>query len=186
VNFGILIRTGALAALILLGNGCAFRDLWNNAGVDDFNQPADSPNLRLYTNRSQKDLLVVYDEYSERRDSVQPRAFWLFQNQKRIENRRRPDFVSVKVAKHLANIPVFPETNAPTDIQNFSLYALGSTNHYFFSLYSDGNGRQYMLPVYSDGSRTIERMIFVPTVVVGAAAIIAACSWLESGCPGIR
>ncbi|HET7625970.1 MAG TPA: hypothetical protein VFM25_11975, partial [Verrucomicrobiae bacterium] len=150
MNLGILIRIGALAVLILSGSGCAFRDLWNDAGVENFNEPADSPNLRLYKNRGQKDLLVVYDEYSERHDSIRPRAYWLFQNQNRIENRRRPDFVSVKVAKRLTSVPVFSETNGPADIENLPLYALGSTNHYFFSLYSDGNERRFMLPVYSD------------------------------------
>jgi hypothetical protein len=43
-----------------------------------------------------------------------------------------------------------------------------------------------MLPVYSDGSRTFERMIFVPTVVVEAAGVLAFYLWVDSIRSGIH
>ena len=76
------IKTRCVARFLLLlplifGSGCATQALWDNENLEAVKEPADKPNLRLFDAKRHDDLLVVYDEYSERSNGVRTRAYWL-------------------------------------------------------------------------------------------------------------
>lgn len=71
-----------LLLLPLMTGGCTGL-LWYNTDWTD--KPAANPDLHLFQVERQKDLLVVYDEYSERNKAVRKRAYLLYKNQQRVE-----------------------------------------------------------------------------------------------------
>jgi hypothetical protein len=174
------MKTRSLSRLILLmtplifGGGCATHALWKESSLDAWNEPADEPKLQLYDTPQHKDVLVEYQEYSERHDSFHTRSYWLLKNQKRIEQRREPEFVGFPHPHHLTPIPVFAETNAPATGSNaFASYAVVGTNQNSFLLYSSAqNGGPYRLPVYNDGVGQAERIALTPLCVVADITIV--------------
>src|SRR5215471_10326068 len=101
MNAGTIIRAASLL-LLLSGSGCATHALWSNDRLESWNEPAPKANLHLFDAGGQKGLLVVYDEYSDRHGTTKTRAYWLNENQKRLEQRRTPYFVSTNSSLHLA------------------------------------------------------------------------------------
>ena len=61
-----------LLPLLLLpfGSGCVTKALWTNEYLEDCKEPATPVNLHLFDAKQKNDLLVVYDEYSERSDKI--------------------------------------------------------------------------------------------------------------------
>jgi hypothetical protein len=159
---------------LIFGGGCATHALWKETSLDAWNEPADGPKLQLYDAPQHKDVLVVYQEYSERHDSVHTRSYWLLKNQKRLEQRRSPEFVGFPYPRHLEPIPVFAETNAPAaGLNAFASYAVVGTNQNSFLLYSSAqNGGPYRLPVYNDGIGRTERIALTPLCVVADITIV--------------
>src|ERR1039457_587181 len=99
------LQTMALLLPLLIG-GCATNALWNKTQLDAWNEPADNSKLQLFDASQQKDFLVIYEEYSERHDSTRTRAYFLNQNEKRVEQGRKPHFVSAQLSRDLLSIPV--------------------------------------------------------------------------------
>ncbi len=173
--------------LLLLTGGCATDALWNKTQLDAWNEPADNSRLQLFDASQQKDFLVVYEEYSERHDSTRTRAYFLNRNEKRVEQGRKPHFVSAQLSRNLSPIPVrqtFPLSNT-----NFppTVYAVISTNTQSFTIYSSEQSTNHDLPVYNDGWGRIDRMALTPVAVVADLTIIGGClgyMWLQSGGPG--
>jgi hypothetical protein len=173
--------------LIALANGCATRALWQNGALEAWRQPAGNPNLHLFETKPPGNLLVVYDEYSERHDANRTRAYWLKENQKLIADRHMPHFVSANSAGGLNSIPVFsPATN------QFSFppvpYAIVSTNGQSFTVHS-GNGAitSYDLPCYNDGKGKVEKFVLTPAAVTADATIVGGflgMIYLEARCGG--
>jgi hypothetical protein len=158
--------------LPLLTSGCATNALWNKTQLDASNEPAADPRLQLFDARQQKDFLVVYDEYSERHDSTHTRAYFLNQNEKRVEQGLKPHFVSTHLSRALPQIPVWP--TSPLSNTNFSptAYAFVSTNKQSFIIYSNGQGTNHDLPVYNDGWGRTDRIALTPVAVTADLTIV--------------
>ena len=153
---------------VLMGGGCATHALWNKTSLDAFNQPADEPHLQLFEWPPQSDLLAVYNEYSERSDAIRTRAYFVGQNQKRVEQRRRPRFVSIKRLHDLTPVPVCITTNSPP-----AFFALLATNHQSFTLYSGAHSvGSHELPVYNDGKARLARIALTPVAVAADLTIV--------------
>src|SRR5262245_54959770 len=82
------IGRAALAALVvvlgLLASGCETASdysvtykLWKRNGPDDFNGPALDSRLAVYEDPRRADVLVTYDERTQRDDQSRRRAFYL-------------------------------------------------------------------------------------------------------------
>jgi hypothetical protein len=156
---------------LALGSGCATKALWEGNAFEDWNEPASDGNLRLYGGGKHADLLVVYDEYSERRDRTHTRAYWLNQNEKRLERRRKPDFVSTNAALRMSAVPVFDQL--PEGMNLPPLYALFETNRQSFTLYSDsGPPTSHDLPDYNDGKGKIEKVALTPPAAIADVTIL--------------
>ena len=157
--------------LLTLGNGCVTKHLWENETLKAWNQPATNPNLRLFTAKQTDDLLVVYNEYSERSDKTHTRAYWLKENQKLLAQGRSPHFVSPIPASGISAIPVFfAGTN---QINQAPPYALVATNGQSFTLYSvNGNAEPYDLPVYNDQKDKVEKFALTPLATAADITIV--------------
>jgi hypothetical protein len=175
-----------LTALPLLTSGCATNALWNKAQLDAWNEPAANSKLQLFDASQQKDFLVVYEEYSERHDSTRTRAYFLNQNEMRVEQGRKPHFVSAQLSRELPPIPVW-ET-LPLANTNFppTVYAVISTNKQSFTIYSNEQGTNHDLPVYNDGWGRTDRIALTPVAVVADLTIIGGCLWIYFGGPGLK
>jgi hypothetical protein len=160
-----------LLLLPLLAGGCVTHQLWTESKLDDWNEPAPSPNLRLFDDKRRDDLLIVYDEYSERRETTRTRAFFLQQNQEALAQHTHPHFVNVRASLGLPPVPVFwPAPALPPG----QLYAVTETNSQVFTIFSDKDEMgPYQLPVYADGIGRAERVALTPVAATADAAIIA-------------
>src|SRR5476649_1147032 len=158
--------------LLAFGSGCATHALWTTANLDAYKEPVATSNLRLFDAKKENDLLVVYNEYSERNDTVSIRAYLLNQSEERIKQNKRPYFVSVKLTNSLPSIPVFHAPVESSTTFSQTLYAITSTNNQSFMLYS-GNHEigSHDLPVYNDGKGNIERAALTPVSVVADITI---------------
>ena len=165
----------------LFANGCMTHKLWTASKLDEWNEPAPNPNLRLFRAENPDRLLVMYDELSDRRETMRTRAFFL---EATNFTPARPQFVNLNSAAGLAPVPVFfrAPTNSPA-----SFYAVNSASG--FMLFSGGrtNG-PYSLPVYDDGLGRWERTAWTPVALTLDLSIIggaAGCLWLYTGGPGL-
>ena len=100
----------------LLTSGCVTHKLWTESQLDEWNEPAGDPNLRVFRDELQKDLLVSYEEFSDRRETNRVRAFFLYKNQKQLQSQGRPHFVNPDSSRNLTPVPVFfsSPTNPPS------------------------------------------------------------------------
>ena len=172
-----------LLLLPLLSGGCVTRALWTNGYFDDDNEPASEANPRLFEAKPQKDLLVAYEEYSERSGKAHTRAYLLNQNEKRVVQNKRPHFVSTKRVHELPPVMVFhAPVGAGTNLPPV-LYAIVQANHHSFTLYSgERKIGSHDLPVYNDGVGKYERLAWTPLAVTADLTIIGSImgySWLE-------
>lgn len=180
----IIFRVFLLALLLMFGSGCVTSTLWSN--FNNSNEPDLDADVRLYEAGQQKDLLVVYDEYSERTDSVRPRAYFLDAERNRIRRGKQPHFVSTNLAGQFSPLPVYrvlPETSA---VSSPPLYALYSTNTQSFTIYSNGAGMSsHRLPVYGDPVTRVERIALTPLAVTADLTIVGGLVFLwgwSQGC----
>jgi hypothetical protein len=157
--------------LLAVGNGCATHALWKNDNLEAWNEPATDPHLRLFASKQPNDVLVVYDEYSERNDATHTRAYWLNQNQKLIDNRRAPHFVNADNAAGRTAIPVF--TVSTNEVNLIPPYALVSTNGQSFALHLSGSAvESHDLPFYNDQKGKVEKLALMPLANVADVTIL--------------
>jgi len=163
--------------------GCATHALWDNGNLEAFNEPAANLNLRLFEAKSRNDLLVVYNEHSERNDKLRTRAYWLRQNQARVNQRRPPRFADTNLVHDFPSVPVFPEPVAGVTNPAPPLYAMVSTNQQSFTLYTLGQPTgSFDLPVYNDGRGRVLKITLTPISVVADITIIGGvvgCMYFE-------
>lgn len=158
--------------LTLLTGGCATDALWNKTDLDAWNEPAQNPDVHLFDARHKRDFLVVYDEYSERHDSVHPRAYFLNRNQDRVAQGRKPHFVSTRCSDKLQPVQTFqtpPESN--TNLSQTS-YAVMASNQQSFTILSGAEKKEYNLAVYNDGRAQKVRIALTPVAVTADLTII--------------
>jgi hypothetical protein len=159
--------------LLALDSGCATRALWNNGNLEAVKEPADDINLHLFDAKQKNDLLVVYDEYSERSGKIRTRAYWLNENEARVNQRRAPHFTSTNLTGSLPNVPVFHGSATSGTNLTRTLYAVVATNEQSFTLYSGGQEiGSHDLPFYNDGMGRVEKTVLTPVAVTADLTII--------------
>ena len=160
-----------LSLLPLLTGGCT-GFLWTNADWSD--RPAINPKFRLFQAERQKDLVVVYDEYSERTRSIRARAYLLYKNQSRVEQNLRPHFVGIRMVQGLATVPVFQDPIPPDTNSLPVLYAVVSTNTESFLVCSNHQTvGSHTLPIYTDPVSVVERNALSPVAVTVDVVLVA-------------
>jgi hypothetical protein len=159
--------------LVLAGSGCMTSALWENDDMEAWKQPADKPNLRLFEGEAQTNLLVLYDEYSERKNNVHPRAYWLKENQTLVDQHVRPHFATVKSKDQVESVPVLYDPLPDGTKLPEGLCAVVATNNQSFTLYRDNQiiGSR-SLPIYNDGKGRTEKIALTPLAVTADATIV--------------
>ena len=175
-----------LQLLLLLESGCTYA-LWTNGNLVAYKEPAKNPDLHVFQSTQRNDFLVVYDEHSERTDAVHKRAYWLNENQIRVENQKAPIFAHREPAHYLPAIPVFYSTLKTNFTEG--IYAVCDTNQETFTLFSKNHEiGSYNFPVYHDHWGNVEKVALTPvavtadvTVAGGIVAFVAAYEIAQGG-----
>jgi hypothetical protein len=158
---------------LVLTSGCATHALWTKSALDNWNEPAQENNLRLFDGRSQKDFLIVYDEHRDRHDDTRTRAYFLYQNLDRVGQNRAPHFVSTNLACGLSPVPVFRSPSCCGTNRSAGPFAVTGINAHSFTLYfRDGGSESYQLPVYSDGTGKYKRAALTPLAVTADLTVV--------------
>jgi hypothetical protein len=159
--------------LMLVGDGCVTKALWQNDELEACREPSSKTNLRLFQGHLPTDVLVVYDECSERNNFVHTRAYWLKENQHLVEQHVRPHFASVDASRKLAPMPLLYEPINTGTYMPIGLCAVVATNGQSFSLYADSQIiGSHSLPVYNDGKGRKEKIALTPLAVTADATIV--------------
>src|ERR1700678_2657793 len=157
----------------LAGAGCMTNALWENDDLEAWKQPADKPNLQLFQGDPQTNLLVFYDEYSERNNAIHPRAYWLTENQTKVDEHVRPHFAPCSAKDHLPSVPIFYDPIPAGMTLPHGLYAVVATNKQSFTLFVDSRAiASHSLPIYNDGKRRTEKIALTPLAVTADATIV--------------
>ena len=163
--------------------------LWTDSGFDSWNEPAPAVGLQLFRDAPRRRVLVVYQEFSERREKIRERAYFVNEGQTPGTNAIVPKFVNPNISHSLAPVTVFPAlpTNPPD-----AFFAVADTNGPGFTLcFGNVKNGPYPLPVYDDGTGRLKRIALTPVtatvdltvdlaIVGGAAGIL----WLYAYAPG--
>jgi hypothetical protein len=167
-------------------SGCTTA-LWEKERFARCHWPANPPNLQLFYSQSARDVLVAYDEQREGDTKIERRAYWAARNRRRIDDERKPSFVSPAKYQNLAEIPL-ADNGAPPSAWP-GQWAVFSTNGLSFTLHLANEGPLvHMLPVYYVGSgQRVKQVLLTPlavavdaTVVGGVAALILVYVHAES------
>ena len=93
-------RVVGFLVLSVLVSGCeTARDysvthkVWSYEEWRHFAGPAPEPHLALFETANRNDILVQYDEMSDTSGRIRRRAYLLYPNLERIQEKRRPEFV---------------------------------------------------------------------------------------------
>ncbi|PYK62695.1 MAG: hypothetical protein DME21_05465 [Verrucomicrobia bacterium] len=167
-----------VVTLMPLASGCdTMRDstltgrLWDAGGLNHC-LPAPKPNLKLYRTPDSKDVLVTYDELRERNDSIRRRAFFFKPNVRRLEDRKRPKFISAEKVLELKLVPVAEagKTNAPVGEVIFARITVD--NQEFTLTWFGTDLGPYALPVYVDRSSEFRRALLTPLATTGDVIVV--------------
>jgi hypothetical protein len=162
-----------LPLLLALAGGCATQALWDTGTFDACKEPAGNLNLRLFEAQPQTNLLVIYDEFSERNDAVHTRAYWLNENQPLVDQRLRPHFTRTIAMRNLRAVPVFYDPIPAAMNLPPGLCAVVATNKESFTLYRASRAiGSHDLPVYNDGKGQVERIALTPVAVTADITIV--------------
>ncbi len=173
-----------LAAQVVLASGCTAA-LWDKETFAHHYRPADPVNLHLFYSKQRRDVLVQYDESKDSGSQAWSRCYWLEPNTLRVNEDRKPLFVSTKTAKGLLPLAVDEVAAPAAQPASMELCAVARPYDNCFTLYS---GREqleaYKLPTYVGGSHTVKQVLLTPFAVAVDATIVGAIIGYYSA-PGI-
>jgi hypothetical protein len=188
-----------LVGLLLLLTGCETVEkysltyrLWDNEDLSKFSEPAPNPNLALFETSNPANVLVQYDALGEKHIEVTRRSYYLWPNQARVAEGKKPRWVKPAVTEGMKPIPVMAYQDAPTNLPpERTAYAVTSQEGRAFSLYRPPEPKEtYDLPVYPETYGTAIRLAFTPfaiagdtVMVCGVGAVVGFLLWVQSGAP---
>ncbi len=170
-------RTGGLLlslVAVLLLTGCLTPKLWK---TNDFSQsayPAAPANLEVFKEPSYGRLLVRYHEYSEKKNAVTERAYWLTENRETVEAGKKPKFVEIGNLKGLEPLPACMDTAECTVRATAALaaYVPLKDGHAFLVCRPGFQDGPFSLPAYDERRGTTTKVLLTPLAVIGDTVIV--------------
>ena len=145
--------------------------LWNNQSFHDFKMAACDPQVQLFADERQSDVLVIYDEMRENDGSVRRRAFFANRNLDRIREGRKPHFVGLNASRGLKPIPVI-RSDPDGAIPSAGLAVVMTDGSHELLLYSDGRKVGTVgLPAYASNGG-FKKTLLTPLAVTGDTLIV--------------
>ncbi len=137
--------------------------------------PAPDPQVELRLKPgSPADVLVLYNEQEPKSGKVTRRAFYLFANEERLTERKRPRFVSPDSAGNCAPVPILQKRPADLKAIPDELYAV-SPLPATFELWSRGRTlAEFELPAYGNWLTAKKFFLFPLAAAADAAGVGAA------------
>ena len=190
----------AVGSALLLLTGCQTVEkysltyrVWDTSEWAKFSEPAPNPNLALFETSDGRDVLVEYDALSEKRPTIQRRAYYLRQNHEAIASGSKPKFLKPLPDVGLKRIEILP-LNTGTNLlllPGVAACVIPNPGGHRFTLHRPKEADvTFELPVYSETSGTITRIVLTPlavagdTVMVGGVAVVVGfILWVQSGAP---
>jgi hypothetical protein len=179
------LKTSLLCPLLLaLAGGCATKSLWQDGRFEACKEPANHLNLRVFESKPHDNFLVIYDEAAERSGTIHPRAYWLNENQARVDQHLRPRFSRANASRDLPAVavlydPIPAGMNLPP-----GLCAVVATNKLAFTLYRANRPiGSHNLPVYNDVRGLMEEIALTPVTVTVDLTIVGSvvAYWYAGG-----
>ena len=178
VSHGILRTVLAITAGIFLC-GCETvkeasltSNLWHSDSYSKTASPANPSELAVFEEPASGRLLIRYNEYSERCQTTQLRAYWHADNWRALDNHKAPHFVAPSDAAHLRLVAA--GTNEAEGL------ALSASGHAVFVPGEDGHsyvvyrhGRReatYQLPIYDERKGNATKTALTPLTATADAA----------------
>ena len=170
--------TGGLAALLVAG---CFGPAVLKERTE--HRPASDPKVELRLRAGPPaDVLVLYDEYAPQTDKTTRRAFWLFANEARLGQGKRPAFVDPGSAADSSPIPILKQRPAEPQAVGSEFYAV-SAMPLTFDLQSRGHSvAEFTLPEY--GNWLTAKKVFLFPLAAGADAVGAGAAIGAAGAVG--
>lgn len=124
--------------------------------------------VELYRAVANQDMLVVYDEHSERSGKYTRKAFYLYENKRRMDFQREPKFVPVTLTNGMVPVPIGRPVNGAADADYWVEF---SNEDREFTLFYNGLPQdKYTLPYYDDKeSRALREFLTPPAVLLDVA-----------------
>jgi hypothetical protein len=168
------LRLFSLGAAALGLSGCVTGALWEDGRFARYREPANPCHLQVFESRENQDVLIVYEDRGEEGQSPGRRAFWLDRNSQKLQEREKPDFVSVRHQQGLQPVPLILESQASDDfLSRKGLYATLSSTGHGFTLFSACSALgTYELPVYPDSSGRLKQVALTPLAVTADLTIV--------------
>ena len=187
--------------LMLLFTGCGTVEkysltyrLWDNEDLSKYNEPAPNPNLALFETANLANVLVQYDSLGEKHTEITRRSYYLWPNQARVAEGKKPRWVRPVVTEGMKPIPVLSDQDAATNSSPArTLYAVTIREGRAFNLYRPPEAKEtYDLPVYPETYGTTIRVALTPfaiagdtLMVCGVGAVVGFLLWVQCGAPGV-
>ncbi len=149
--------------------------LWDEKTFAHSYEPAHPTNLRLFYSGQERELLVQYDEARDGDAPIRHRAYYADRNAERVNNHRKPSFISAPDFQNLHPIPISNIVTAPVPASFQGLCAASPSEGDSFTLYSKGEKLEsYNLPRYVGTSRRVKQVLLTPFAVVIDCTIVGA------------
>lgn len=196
-KLAILSRLALSAGLVAGLTGCeATREcsltykLWDNRTFSQFNEPSTSGNVQIFQAAPGGNLLVAYDEISEKNDRVHRRAFFLNANLAKLEARQKPRFVNPRKCANLDELPLVQASANASNAAPASLAApvLSADGQQLTFFNVEHQQVTIELPTYETSGGPVLRVLVTPLAVTGdvvmvgvVVGVVAAYAWAYGG-----
>jgi hypothetical protein len=147
---------------VLFNSGCTYA-LWQTDNFRHFRYPSPDPKLVVLHDTQRDDFIACYDELSDKRGTVQRRAYSLRQHPDVGERGVSPKFLAT-IPANLPSIPVNPPT--------LSRPYVTETNSVFTIHMPDETIGPSRLPTYLESSGVPIQLALTPLTVAADAAIV--------------
>jgi hypothetical protein len=126
-------------------------------------------------------VLVTYDEFREKNDSIRRRAFFFKANVRKLEERKKPRFISPAKVAELNMVPVREVGNPNGPADEVVVVKVSREGQEFTLVWHGAELGPYALPVYVDRSSQVRRAFLTPLTTMGDVLVVVVIVGVVAG-----